>query len=257
MNARPAFRSRRAPSSGPAPRGRVPRVTFRGAASQEGVKPAVFGLSISSSWGNGHAARIRSLGELAPRWTGALPPRPVILAGVAKSPEPSSPLVLAAQELEDELRRCEKALEEASRLRLNSEKNISRAAHALKTASEDRERMAGKVQALLAAINGAQGRMQEGARRMEARAVELQERMTRLEKVQAVTAEVGSSVRELTEFARGVKDPRQILERLGPVEQRVAQAFEEARAEGFEDVAHDVASMRDLLATQRKKLEAL
>jgi chromosome segregation ATPase len=176
---------------------------------------------------------------------------------MARASEPPSPLVLAAQELEDELRRCEKAVEEASRLRLNSEKNIGRAANALKTASADRERMAGKVQALLAAINAANGRMQDVAARMEARAVEIQSRMARLEALHAGTADIGAAVRELTEFAKGVKDARQLLERMAPVEERVGRAFEEARADGFEDVARDVAGMRDLLASMRKKLQSL
>lgn len=176
---------------------------------------------------------------------------------MAKPSDPVSPLVIAAQELEDELRRCEKAVDEASKSRLNSEKNIARAAQALKTASEDRERMAGKVTTLLAAIQSAQGRMQGLAERMEARAVEIQTRVARLETLQAGTADVGHALRELTEFSKGTKNPREILERMGPVEERVAKAFEEARAEGFEDVAHDVAAMRDALASMRKKLESL
>lgn len=176
---------------------------------------------------------------------------------MARASEPPSPLVLAAQELEDELRRCEKAVEEASRSRLNSEKNIVRAAQALKTASEDRERMAGRLNALLAAINGAHGRMQEAAGRMEARAVEIQARVARLEALQAGTAGMGTSLRELSDFAKGSQDPRQILERMAPVEERVGKAFDEARAEGFEDVARDVAAMRDMLAAMRKKLQSL
>lgn len=176
---------------------------------------------------------------------------------MAKPGEAPSPLVLAAQELEDELRRCEQVVEEASKLRLNSEKNIGRAAQALKTASDARERMAGQVNGLLAAINVAHGRMQDVAARMEARAVEIQSRLARMETLRAGTEEVGASLRELSEFARGTKDARQILERLAPVEERVAKAFEEARSEGFEDVAHDIAGMREMLATMRRKLQSL
>jgi chromosome segregation ATPase len=176
---------------------------------------------------------------------------------VSRPSEPASPLVLAAQELEDEIRHCEKAVEEASRLRLNSEKNISRAAHALKTASEDRERMGGKVNALLAAINAAHGRIQEVAARMGERAVEIQARLARLEALQTTTAGLAGSVREATEFAKGTKDARQILDRLGPIEEQVGRAFEEARAEGFDDVARDMAGMREMLGSMRKKLQSL
>lgn len=176
---------------------------------------------------------------------------------MARASEPVPPLVLAAQELEDEIRRCEKALEEACKSRLNSEKNIGRAAQALKTASENREGMGGKVNALLAAIQASRGRMDEVAARMEARAAEIQARMARLEALHAGTAEIGAAIREAAEFAKGATEARQILERLVPVEERVGRAFEEARAEGFEDVAHDVAGMRDMLASMRKKLQAL
>jgi chromosome segregation ATPase len=176
---------------------------------------------------------------------------------VARASEPVSPLVLAAQELEDEIRRCEKAVEEASKTRLNSEKNLGRAAQALKTASETRESIGGKVTALLAAINASRGRMEEVAARMEARAVEIQARMARLETLHAGTAEIGAAIREAAEFAKGAQDARQILERLTPIEERVGRAFEEARKEGFEDVARDVAGMRDMLASMRKKLQSL
>jgi chromosome segregation ATPase len=176
---------------------------------------------------------------------------------VARAQDPIAPLVLAAQELEDDIRRCEKAVEEASKLRLNSEKNIARAAQALKTASEDRERMAGKVNGLLAAINAAHARMQDAASRMEARALEIQARVARLETLQTGTAEIGTSLRELTELAKGLSDPKRILELMAPVEERVGKAFDEARAEGFEDIAHDIAGMREMLGSLRKKLQSL
>ena len=176
---------------------------------------------------------------------------------MAKSAEPLSPLVLAAQALEDELRHCEKAVDEASRLRLNSEKNIGRAANALKTAAEDRERMGPKVNALLTAINAGRGRMEDIAKRMEARAVEIQARMVRLEALQQNTAGIGAAVKDVAEFARETRDAKRILERLDPIEARVGQAFEEARADEFEDVARDIAGMRDMLASMRKKLQSL
>lgn len=176
---------------------------------------------------------------------------------MARSAEPPSPLVLAAQELEDELRRCEKDVEEAARLRLNSERNVGRAAQALHAASEGRERIAGKLNALLAALNAAHDRMEEVATHMQSRALELQGRLARLEALRASTAEIAVSVREVNEVAKGAKDPRDLLDRLDPIDARVARAFEEARAEEFEDVARDIAGMRDMLAAMRRKLKSL
>lgn len=165
--------------------------------------------------------------------------------------------MVAAQELEDELRRCEKAVAEAVRLRLHSEKHIGRAARELKTASDHRENLGGKVNALLAAINAARERAETAASRMETRAGEIQARMERLKSIQARAGEISDALRQVTEFARQAKDSRQILEKLGPVEERIVKAHEEARADEFDDVAGDIAALREMLASMRRKLESV
>lgn len=174
---------------------------------------------------------------------------------MAKSSAPLPALVAAAQDLEEELRRCEEAAAEAAKIRLNSEKHLARAAKSLKTAAEHREAMGAKVNALLAAITAARGRADEAAARMEARAGEIRVRMERLQGFQARSGEIAAAVRELTAFAKEAKGPKEILERLGPVEERVAASQQEARQEDFEDVAHDLANLRELLASMRRKLE--
>ena len=174
---------------------------------------------------------------------------------MTQAPEPLAAIVRAAQELEEELRRCEEAVAEAARARLNSEKNIGRAARALKTAVEHHDGMAAKVNALLAAIQAAQGRAGAAASRMESRAGEIRARMDQLHALQSRAGEIADAVRDLTAFAKGATEPRGILERLGPVEERVAAALEEARAADFDDVTHDVAGLKEMLATMRRKLE--
>jgi chromosome segregation ATPase len=176
---------------------------------------------------------------------------------VARPSEPVPPLVQAAQALEDELRLCEKAVAEAVRIRLHSEKNLGRVARELKTAMDHREALGEKVNALLTAITDARGRAEEAARQMEARAGEMQKRLERLTALRLRAGEIGASVREVTEFAAQSKDSGQILERLKPVEERVAQALEEARADDFDDVTGDIAALKEMLATMRRKLESL
>ena len=66
-----------------------------------------------------------------------------------RSPQPLPALVLAAQELEAELKRCEEAVADAAETRLNSEKHLARAGRALQAAAEHREGMGAKVEALL------------------------------------------------------------------------------------------------------------
>lgn len=173
---------------------------------------------------------------------------------MARSSEPVPALVAAAQQLEDELRRCEEAAAEAAKVRLTSEKHLSRAAQKLKTAAEHRDGMGPKVNALLAAIHAARGRAEEAAARMEARAGEIQARMERLKSFQGSAGEIAAAVRDLTAFAKQAQGPNEILERMGPVEERVARAQQEAKDEDFEDVAHDLANMKELLASMRRKL---
>lgn len=174
---------------------------------------------------------------------------------MAKAPEASAALVRAAQELEDELHRCEEAAAEAAKIRLSTEKNIGRAARALRTAGEHRDNLGARVNALLAAIQEARGRAESAAARMEARAGEIQARMGQLQGLQARATEIAVAVRELTEFAKQATDAKEIVARLAPIEERVAQAQQEARADDFDDVAHDIAGFRELLATMRRKLE--
>jgi chromosome segregation ATPase len=176
---------------------------------------------------------------------------------MARVPEPLPALVLAAQELEDEIRRCEESVAEAAKMRLNSEKNLGRAARALQAATEHRDRMGEKVNALLAAINAARGRAETAAARMETRAGEIQARMERLKSLQARVNDIADAVRDVTAAAKQAATARDILMHLGPVEARVAQTHQEARADEFDDVAADIDALRQMLASLRKKIESI
>jgi chromosome segregation ATPase len=174
---------------------------------------------------------------------------------VANTPHTLPALVRAAQDLEDELRRCEEAVAEAAKVRLNTDKSLARAARALKAAAEHRDGMGAKLNGLLAAIHAARDRADQAAARMEARAGEIQTRMERLQAFRTRAGEIAAAARDLTEFAKQAKTPQEILERMGAVDGRIAAAQEEARAEDFDDVAHDLAGLREMLATLRRKLE--
>jgi len=175
---------------------------------------------------------------------------------MARSSEPPPALVLAAQQLEDELRRCEEAVAEATKARLNTEKNITRAARALKAAAEHREQIGAKVNALLAAIKDAGARADAAASRMEARAADIRARMDRLHALQSSTGEIVAAVREAGESAKQAKTAAELVDRLGPVEQRIDQVLQEVRADEFDDVAHDLAALKEMVAAMRRKLQA-
>jgi len=170
-------------------------------------------------------------------------------------PSPTPPaLVLAAQELEAELKRCEEAVADAAGTRLNSEKHLARAGRALQVEAEHREGLGLKVAALLAAIKEAQGRAESAAARMEEIAAGIQARVERLKALQVRVDAFASDVRVVTQLAKDGAERAKIVERLGPVEERVAEAQKEARAEEFDDVAHAIDGMRQMLAALRKKL---
>lgn len=171
------------------------------------------------------------------------------------SPDPEPGLVRAAQELENEIRQCEDAVAESSKIRLNTEKNIGRAARALQKADEHRNQTAGRVGALQSAILATHARAEAATLRMATRAGELQARLERLQALQARSDEIALAVREVTESTKSSKERREILDRLVPVEDRVAAAQQEARQEDFDDIAHDMANLREMLATLRRKLE--
>jgi hypothetical protein len=90
---------------------------------------------------------------------------------------------------------------------------------------------------------------------MEARAAEIQARMEQLQAFRARTGEIAAAARDLTEFAKQAKTPQEILERLGPVDEHIGRIQQEAREADFDDVAHELAGLREMLATMRRKLE--
>jgi chromosome segregation ATPase len=168
--------------------------------------------------------------------------------------DPAPALVRAAQDLDDELRHSEEAVAEAAKVRLNTEKNIGRAARALQKAGEHREQTAVKANALMAAIQAAHGRAMEASSRMETRASEIQARVAQLQALQARAGEIVASVRQITESAKDAKGAREILDLLGPLDARVVGVLEEARAQDFDDAAHEIAGIRETIAALRRKL---
>ena len=67
--------------------------------------------------------------------------------------------------------------------------------------------------------------------------------------------EIAAAVREATELAKQAKSAAELLGHLGPVEQRIDQVLQEARTDDFDDVAHDLAALKELVAAMRRKLQ--
>jgi len=168
--------------------------------------------------------------------------------------DPIADLVRAAQDLETELRQCEDAVVFFVNDTATTEKNIGRAARALQKANDHREQTGARVVALQTAILAAHGRAEAATTRMAARATEIQARLAQLQATQARSEEIAAAVREVSESTKGATDRKAILDRLAPLEDRIAAAQNEARQEDFDDVAHEMAGLREMIASLRRKL---
>lgn len=91
-----------------------------------------------------------------------------------------SDLVSAAEAVEDDVRRLEELSGAARRIRLNTEKNIARAARELQETMEQQERLANGLRAFGRVMVEMQERQQAALEPLSARATEIQERMMRL-----------------------------------------------------------------------------
>src|SRR6187402_99257 len=100
---------------------------------------------------------------------------------MAKGEKDAAELVRAAQALEDELGTLEALSKAVQKTRLDSEKNIARAAKELGAALELPERLAAGLLALGAELQRIQARQQAALEPLAARANEIRERGIRLD----------------------------------------------------------------------------
>src|SRR5947209_1541939 len=94
-----------------------------------------------------------------------------------------SDLGAAAAALDTALTRCEELAAEAGRVRLDSEKNLNRAARLLSDAAAGQEEVGARVRTLVEAIDAARKRQQTNAVALAARAEELQKRVGELQEL--------------------------------------------------------------------------
>ena len=187
-------------------------------------------------------------------------------------PSPSQPdnLADAAENLETALRRFEELTLGACKIRLNSEKNLARAARSINEAAASQERIAQALSVLVKHINTAQGRQQGTSEKVYARAKEIQDRTrdfeTLMKELIAVGEEAGSITSELQRLTEsgdlsqqnGKSDLKPVL---ATIEERMAQAVVRARdverraqRDELTDVVRHADSLRQQIEAARSKL---
>ena len=173
-----------------------------------------------------------------------------------KKGEPS-PLVAAAERLERALSAHDRAAHALVKQKLDSRKNLGKAADLLNEVAAADEALSGEVAAMVGAISAARDRQQGLAAQVHARAQEVLARTETLAPLLGAFEELASEVRQLGEGSgEGGEDASQtldaMLERVSELGDR-AQAFAAmAQEKDFADLAGEGHALREqLLAIQR------
>ena len=168
-------------------------------------------------------------------------------------------IVRAAETLEDELQKLEALSRTVCKIRLDSEKNIARAARELNEAVVMPERLGERLRALAAAMQEIQRRQQAALEPLAVRATEIQQRMQRLGEHMQAFATLGKAAGELTALLQS--EQRESPATLQQVEAQLAQIaegaralFEQARTDDFSDVARQADALKQRIAALRGRL---
>lgn len=177
---------------------------------------------------------------------------------MAKPVKPVPEIVRAAEELESEMARLEAIAWAARKARLDSEKNIARAAGELKEAVEMPGRLAERLQALAAAMGHMQERQQAALEPLTVFAAEIQQRMLRLSHHTEAFVALGRTAGEVSAtLAAGSADEaaRAAAEtRLQEISEGARVLFEAARDDDFPEIAREADVLKQRMASLRKRL---
>jgi chromosome segregation ATPase len=179
---------------------------------------------------------------------------------MAKANHEASELVSAAEALENELLKLEALSKSVRKLRLSSEKTISRAAKELGEALASRDGLAEGLQALAAAMARMQTRQAVALEPLASFASELQERMLKLREHMAGFGALGKAAGEVTALLQSEdKDRSTVLAaadaQLTQISEGARALFEAAHADDFPEVAREADALKQRIAALRRRLE--
>jgi ABC-type transporter Mla subunit MlaD len=177
---------------------------------------------------------------------------------MAKGGKPVSEIVRAAEALEDELVALEAISRSARKIRLNSEKNLARAAAELGQTMALPERLAERLQAVGAALAGLQARQQAALEPLAALAVEVARRLQLFEQHMRSFGALGKAAAEanalLTADPGDRPDIAQVEARLQELSEAARAVFAAARADDFPEIAREADVLKQRMAALGKRL---
>ena len=171
-----------------------------------------------------------------------------------------SDLAAAALAYDQELRRFEELAAAARKTRLNSERNLTRAAETLQKAGESQQRLLGHVQALVAAMTSGRSGQEAEAQALVELGQRINARRVRYGELFQRMADLGGEAKEIQEML--VAQPsqeafEQIRERMDGAAKRAEAIAKEAGAEEMEDLQRQADSLRQQLLAAKNKLQIL
>ncbi len=186
---------------------------------------------------------------------------------------PPSPLVAAAEALEEELRRLAAIAREARRLPLDSQRNLERTQEKLAELGGTNERLPQLVGGLMSAVKQLVDDQQAQAAALAARGEEVRRRREALGALMDRYGDLGTASQELNALVRafaaggrrgeGTASPGEppslemVQAAMARLIERAAEVAGAARADDFEDVAQQAESLRQQLLAARNKLTLL
>lgn len=183
------------------------------------------------------------------------------------SKKTETPLAASAAALEAELLEYEKFVAEVKRMTLNSEKAMHRAKDLLEQCAAGEQRMAERLQAFAAAMQGVQARQQTCITAAVAAASLIQERVEKRSALLERFSALGDRARSLNdpvallEAKEGEANAQDLLTTLGEVASRTESVVAEAEALGadanaddWQDIAREATTLRQQLLSARNKI---
>ena len=180
------------------------------------------------------------------------------LAGMSTSEKTVPELVRAAEAVEDELVKLEMLSRTIRKIRLDSEKNITRAAKQLTEVTDLPEQLTARLGTLAAAMQTMQARQHAALEPLAAFANELQARMRKLGEHMQAFAALGEAAGEVTALLQSETERPVVVEHvkaeLGKLAAGAKSLFEAARDDDFPDVARQADALKQRVSALRAKL---
>jgi len=183
---------------------------------------------------------------------------------MAKSAKDLPDLTRAAEALENELSRLESMSRSVRKIRLNSEKNIAKAASELHEALTLPERLGAGLAALAKAMAEMQARQTAALEPLAAFASEIQRRMELLQSHMQAFAELGKLAQEVTSMLQGSEGEGGRAVLVDGAEAKLAQIavgakalFDAAHADDFPEVAREADTLKQRVQALRRRLESV